>query len=73
MKIKQSSNKLWLALVAGMVCSSVLMLTNHSHAAMHSTPVVQKLQTVIVTAKRMSVEEKAQARAELEQQDNLRA
>ena len=67
------SSKLWLALLVGMVCSSVLMLTNHSHAAMQTAPAAQGEQTVIVTAKRMSAAEKAQARAELQMQDSLRA
>ena len=67
------SSKLWLALLIGMVFSSVLMLTNHSHAAIQTAPAAQSEQTVIVTAKRMSAAEKAQARAELQMQDSLRA
>jgi len=67
------ASKLWLALVCGMVCSSVLMLTNHSHAAMQSGPAAQGEQTVVVTAKHMSSTEKAQYRAEVAQQENPRA
>lgn len=70
---KRGVSKLWFALLCGMVCSSVLMLTNHSHAAMQSAPAAQGEQTVVVTAKHMSAEEKAQFRAELQQQDSLRA
>ncbi len=66
-------SKLWLALVCGMVCSSVLMLTNHSHAALQAAPAAQVPQTVVITAKRMSTLEKAQYRAELAQQENPRA
>ena len=73
MKTTQTGSKLWLALVAGMVCSTVLMMTSHSHAAMKSASAVQNVQTVVVSAKRMSAAEKAQARAELELQDNFRA
>ncbi len=70
---KSSAGKLWFALVGGMACASVLMLTNHSHAAMQGVPTVQGEQTVIVTAKRMSTAEKLQVRAELQRQDSLRA
>ncbi|HEX7641166.1 MAG TPA: hypothetical protein VF472_03045 [Burkholderiaceae bacterium] len=72
-RTSRGGNKLWLALVAGMVCSSVLMLTKLSHAALRAAPAAQSEQTVIVTAKRMSAAEKAQARAELQQQGGLRA
>ncbi len=68
-------SKLGLALVCGMVCSSVLMLTNHSHASMQASPAaptVQSQSTVVITAKRMSAMEKAQYRAELAQQENRR-
>jgi hypothetical protein len=70
---KSGVSKLWFALLTGMVCSSVLMLTSHSHAASQAAPVAQVEQTVLVTAKRMSAAEKLQVRAELRQQDNLRA
>ncbi len=66
-------SKLWLALVCGMVCSSVLMLTNRSHAAMQTAPAAQNQQTVVITAKRMSALEKAQYRAELAQSANPQA
>lgn len=65
------SGKLWLALLGGLVCSSVLMLTNHSHAAAASAVSQATSKNVIVlpvveiSAKRPSAEEKAQYRAEL--------
>lgn len=66
-------SKLWLALLCGMVCSSVLMLTKHSQAAVQNAPAAQGEQTVVVTAKRMSTMEKAHYRAELAQQENPHA
>ncbi len=76
MKTMNSSgraNKLWLALVCGMACSSVLMLTNRSHAALQAGPAAQNQQAVFITAKRMSAMEKAQYRAELARQENSHA
>ncbi|HEX8956005.1 MAG TPA: hypothetical protein VF798_07015 [Burkholderiaceae bacterium] len=69
----RGGNRIWLALVAGMACSNVLMLTSHSHAALQTAPAAQSEQTVVVTARRMSAGEKAQVRAELRQQGGLRA
>ena len=73
MNTTNKSSKLWLALVCGMVCSSVLTLTGHSHAAMQPAASAQGIQTVVITAKRMTHAEKVQYQAELAQQGNLRA
>ena len=67
------TSKLWLALGCGMACSAVLMLTNHSQAEMQAAPAAQNVQTVVITAKRMSAAEKAQSRVEPEQAGNHRA
>ncbi len=70
---KRGVSKLWFALLCGTASASVLMLTNHSHAAMQAAPAAQGEQTVVVTAKRLSAQEKAQVRAEMQLQNNLRA
>ena len=77
MKTAQNNSKLSIALVFGMVCASVLMMTGSASGARHHAVqasfantvqpamMVTELQPVVITGKRLSAEEKAQYRREL--------